>query len=278
MVSSESNVELERQETICTPLVACPEHTLPGYLGRLYGPDLSSQQLFVSSLLCASRLFLASSPVFTSDKVTAVVLGLEFLQEVDKLQMRLAACYAQRDRLLLELGELEEELGRENALAAEAGKGSSSQNVAATEGHLLQHMEQQDEEGGSGKAVGSEAVGEQLPAVDSAAQRASSGTARGWAAAWAARRATRRQERLQKLRGRLAAAEEAVRQAREAVEAKRREVLEGPPCSTFFVTFKTQEAAMLAANVNLNPLKERMFQVMSAPEPDDVNWGTVQRG
>ena len=35
---------------------------------------------------------------------------------------------------------------------------------------------------------------------------------------------------------------------------------------------------MLASQLNINPVQERLFWVQPAPEPDNVNWPTLQRG
>lgn len=88
----------------------------------------------------------------------------------------------------------------------------------------------------------------------------------------------RLEARAQKLRAQLSKTEEQVEAARAALEAKRSEVLQGPPCPSFFVTFKTQEAASLASTLNLNPIQERLFSVMPAPDPKNVNWPTLQKG
>jgi len=50
------------------------------------------------------------------------------------------------------------------------------------------------------------------------------------------------------------------------------------PSTCFFATFKTQRAAAIASQANLNPIMQTMFRVIAAPRPDDVNWPTLQRG
>ncbi len=54
-------------------------------------------------------------------------------------------------------------------------------------------------------------------------------------------------------------------------------VLSGLPSTCFFATFKSQEAAAIASQANLNPIKERLLNVYAAPSPDDVNWPTLTR-
>jgi hypothetical protein len=54
-------------------------------------------------------------------------------------------------------------------------------------------------------------------------------------------------------------------------------VLSDLPSTCFFATFKSQEAAAVAAQANLNPITQRLFDVQAAPSPDDVNWPALER-
>ncbi len=49
------------------------------------------------------------------------------------------------------------------------------------------------------------------------------------------------------------------------------------PSTCFFATFKSQQAAAIASQTNLNPIMQRLFNVQPAPRPDDVNWSALQR-
>lgn len=49
------------------------------------------------------------------------------------------------------------------------------------------------------------------------------------------------------------------------------------PSTCFFATFKSQKAAAIAAQANLNPVSQRLFKVQPAPSPDDVNWPSLTR-
>lgn len=61
------------------------------------------------------------------------------------------------------------------------------------------------------------------------------------------------------------------------VAAERDAVLSDLPSTCFFATFRSQEAAAVAAQANLNPSAQRLFSVQPAPQPDDVNWPALQR-
>lgn len=58
---------------------------------------------------------------------------------------------------------------------------------------------------------------------------------------------------------------------------EREAVLSDLPSTCFFATFKSQKAAAIAAQANLNPLNQRLFNVETAPSPDDVNWPALTR-
>jgi hypothetical protein len=61
------------------------------------------------------------------------------------------------------------------------------------------------------------------------------------------------------------------------IAEERDAVLSDLPSTCFFATFKSQEAAAIAAQANLNPVQQRLFNVQPAPSPDDVNWPTLTR-
>lgn len=63
----------------------------------------------------------------------------------------------------------------------------------------------------------------------------------------------------------------------EKITAERDSVLSDLPSTCFFATFKSQEAAAIAAQANLNPVQQRLFDVQPAPSPDDVNWPALTR-
>ena len=61
------------------------------------------------------------------------------------------------------------------------------------------------------------------------------------------------------------------------IAEERDSILSDLPSTCFFATFKSQEAAAIAAQANLNPVQQRLFNVQPAPSPDDVNWPTLTR-
>ena len=61
------------------------------------------------------------------------------------------------------------------------------------------------------------------------------------------------------------------------ISHERDDVLSDLPSTCFFATFKSQEAAAIAAQANLNPITQRLFDVQPAPSPDDVNWPALER-
>ncbi|KAI3425049.1 hypothetical protein D9Q98_008427 [Chlorella vulgaris] len=61
------------------------------------------------------------------------------------------------------------------------------------------------------------------------------------------------------------------------IAAERDAVLSDLPSTCFFATFKSQQAAAIASQTNLNPIMQRLFNVQPAPRPDDVNWSALQR-
>ena len=63
----------------------------------------------------------------------------------------------------------------------------------------------------------------------------------------------------------------------EQISAERDAVLSDLPSTCFFATFKSQEAAAVAAQANLNPITQRLFDVQEAPSPDDMNWPALER-
>lgn len=63
----------------------------------------------------------------------------------------------------------------------------------------------------------------------------------------------------------------------EKISQERDSVLSDLPSTCFFATFKSQKAAAIAAQANLNPINQRLFNVEAAPSPDDVNWPALTR-
>jgi hypothetical protein len=61
------------------------------------------------------------------------------------------------------------------------------------------------------------------------------------------------------------------------IAEEREAILSDLPSTCFFATFKSQEAAAIAAQANLNPIKQRLLNVQPAPSPDDVNWPALTR-
>lgn len=69
--------------------------------------------------------------------------------------------------------------------------------------------------------------------------------------------------------------QEAAMQAK--VEALRQETLASPCCPTFLALFHSPRAAAMACELNINPLHWRAFQLLPGPDPENVNWATLQR-
>ena len=63
----------------------------------------------------------------------------------------------------------------------------------------------------------------------------------------------------------------------ERIAEEREAVLSDLPSTCFFATFKSQEAAAIASQANLNPIRQRLLNVQPAPSPDDVNWPALTR-
>ena len=61
-----------------------------------------------------------------------------------------------------------------------------------------------------------------------------------------------------------------VRQLEHEIVDARRRALESPPCASFFVFFKTQKDAAIAAQTNIHPEDGRSFRVVEAPGPEEV--------
>ncbi|KAI8465074.1 MAG: hypothetical protein J3K34DRAFT_525694 [Monoraphidium minutum] len=72
-------------------------------------------------------------------------------------------------------------------------------------------------------------------------------------------------DRIEWLRSEVARLERAVLEARE-----RALVYNSTP--SFFVLFRSQKAAAIAASCNIHPLKRELFKVHPAPGPEEVNW------
>ena len=57
-----------------------------------------------------------------------------------------------------------------------------------------------------------------------------------------------------------------------AIVEERHATLAGPCAPSWFVLFRTQQAAAMAASSNVHPLNSSLFQVLPAPGPEEVNW------
>jgi len=79
------------------------------------------------------------------------------------------------------------------------------------------------------------------------------------------------------LKGRIIQLKEEATQLQDQIVEERERVLSGLPSTCFFATFKSQEAAAIAAQANLNPIQQRLLNVQAAPSPDDVNWPSLTR-
>ncbi|PSC69350.1 ERD4-related membrane [Micractinium conductrix] len=84
-------------------------------------------------------------------------------------------------------------------------------------------------------------------------------------------------KRVAKLKQRIAQLSKEVALLQSDIAAERDAVLSDLPSTCFFATFKSQQAAAIAAQTNRNPIMQRLFKVMPAPRPDDVNWPALQR-
>jgi hypothetical protein len=83
--------------------------------------------------------------------------------------------------------------------------------------------------------------------------------------------------RVTKLRERIGTLQKEVTQLQSDIAAERDSVLSDLPSTCFFATFRSQQAAAIASQTNLNPIMQRLFKVLPAPRPDDVNWPALQR-
>lgn len=84
-------------------------------------------------------------------------------------------------------------------------------------------------------------------------------------------------KKLSLLKGKIVQLKEEAMQLQDQIVAEREKVLSDLPSTCFFATFKSQEAAAIAAQANLNPIKQRLLNVQPAPSPDDVNWPALTR-
>lgn len=85
------------------------------------------------------------------------------------------------------------------------------------------------------------------------------------------------ERQVRKLKGKIATLATETAALQERISAERDAVLSDLPSTCFFATFKSQEAAAIAAQANLNPITQRLFNVQAAPSPDDVNWPALER-
>ena len=61
-----------------------------------------------------------------------------------------------------------------------------------------------------------------------------------------------------------------VRQLEREIADARRRALDSPPCASFFVFFRSQKDAAIAAQTNIHPEDGRSFRVVEAPGPEEV--------
>lgn len=90
-------------------------------------------------------------------------------------------------------------------------------------------------------------------------------------------RTQRREKQVARLKAKIATLMTKVADLQEKIIRERDAVLSDLPSTCFFATFKSQEAAAIAAQANLNPVSQRLFNVEPAPSPDDVNWPSLTR-
>lgn len=84
-------------------------------------------------------------------------------------------------------------------------------------------------------------------------------------------------KKLSCLKKKIAALNAETLQLQDDIAEERESILSDLPSTCFFATFKSQEAAAIAAQANLNPIKQRLLNVQPAPSPDDVNWPALTR-
>lgn len=92
-----------------------------------------------------------------------------------------------------------------------------------------------------------------------------------------AERDKRRKKKISQLKKKIAALKTETVELQEMIADEREAILSDLPSTCFFATFKSQEAAAIAAQANLNPIKQRLLNVQPAPSPDDVNWPSLTR-
>ena len=85
------------------------------------------------------------------------------------------------------------------------------------------------------------------------------------------------ERQVRNLKGKIRTLAEQTAALQEQISTERDAVLSDLPSTCFFATFKSQEAAAVAAQANLNPITQRLFNVQAAPSPDDVNWPALER-
>jgi len=85
------------------------------------------------------------------------------------------------------------------------------------------------------------------------------------------------ERQIRNLKGKIRTLAEETAALQERISTERDLVLSDLPSTCFFATFKSQEAAAVAAQANLNPITERLVDVQVAPSPDDVNWPALER-
>lgn len=83
--------------------------------------------------------------------------------------------------------------------------------------------------------------------------------------------------KIKRLKSKIATLAEKTATLQEQISTERDSILSDLPSTCFFATFKSQEAAAIAAQANLNPITQRLFDVQAAPSPDDVNWPALER-
>ncbi|KAL4451743.1 hypothetical protein ABPG75_007405 [Micractinium tetrahymenae] len=184
---------------------------------------------------------------------------------VDKLLHRWYNERLRLDRLRLQLEQLQERLHR-------------LQKQGAAEEQEEQQGQQRDEEAGASAGKG----GSTAPGGGKAA---AGGAPRRWCACSGPLTPEQRQKQaaqLEKQRSKKAEeildAERGLADLQGQIEEAQIAAAEARPAPCFFATFRSAQAAAYAAQLNLNPLHERMMRALPAPAPSNVNYTALLRG
>ncbi|KAL4421157.1 hypothetical protein ABPG77_000792 [Micractinium sp. CCAP 211/92] len=184
---------------------------------------------------------------------------------VDQLLLRWHNERLRLDRLRLQLEQLQARLH----LLEKQGAADEQQEPP---------QQQRDEEAGVAVPVGKGAApGGGKPAAGSAVRR--------WCACGAPLTAEQRQEKAARLEKQRVTKEEEIADAERMladlqgqIEEAQIVAAEARPAPCFFATFRSAQAAAYAAQLNLNPLQERMMRALPAPAPSNVNYTALLRG